>query len=883
MFGVFLLNLSESMFGYFYRWLFCLFLISDCSAAFAQIDTAFWFAAPEVSVNNNRFDEPLFLNITAIDKDANVKIAIPANSSVTPISTTIAAGTSVSIDISSWKSRIENEPYNTVLNKGLYITSTEYIQVYYDVASTYCNCNPELFTLKGTNALGTVFYIPSQTSVNNSPAYSPSPRFSFDIVATQNNTTVSITPSKDILGHLANTVFSVVLNRGQTFSSAARSVSASDHPAGSYVVSDKPIAITIKDDLLEGIQFDGAGADLTGDQIVPVNRLGNEYILVKGKLGTGANERDLACFTATRDNTKIYIDGILTYTLNAGKNATHEVRKANIYINSTEPIYVLHISGLGRELGSALLPPIQCTGSKLVGARRSASKVFSLYLNILCPKGAEGSFLVNGNPGVIKTGDFVNVSGTSSWVTARVLIDSNTIHPSQRMIVSNDKAAFHIGLFQGAFINGTAYGYISNYGRNILPEKQYIPCSTAMVLKARPIADSVRWNNLLQDTLINIDKAGIYWVDYYTSCGTIRDSFVVFSGKKSLSPQRLSICSDTLKIKNSLLADSLVWSTGSRDSHILVSNPGIYWADNYTGCEVIRDSFVVTAMAVIPSTKRVLLCADTLLLNASGTSDSVRWWNGSRNNSVLVNGTGIYWVKKYIQCQIVIDSFIVKHNNNIVTRKDTFCENFPLTPNRKDSDSRFIWNTGDTTEMIIPSVSTQIYWVDVIKPCRNERDSFIRVHIELPPDTVICGQVDLLLNSRLDNTLWNNTIVSRQFKVQEPGRYIASYSSKYCPYAADTMFVNLSEKSALVFIPDAFTPNGDEVNDFFPGNMENVSNYKLTIFNRWGEKLFEETLAAWSGTFKQAIVQEGVYVYLFEYEDCKGRRYYLKGSVTLIK
>jgi gliding motility-associated-like protein len=68
----------------------------------------------------------------------------------------------------------------------------------------------------------------------------------------------------------------------------------------------------------------------------------------------------------------------------------------------------------------------------------------------------------------------------------------------------------------------------------------------------------------------------------------------------------------------------------------------------------------------------------------------------------------------------------------------------------------------------------------------------------------------------------------------------------------------------MVFLPNAFTPNNDEINDFFPSHLENVANYKLTIFNRWGEKLFKESLVAWTGTYKDMFVQEGIYLYLFE-------------------
>ena len=83
--------------------------------------------------------------------------------------------------------------------------STE-ITAYYEVGILY---NPEIFSLKGQNALGTEFYTPFQNFANNGVGYS-----SFDIIATEDNTIISITPSNNIVGYSANIVFTVNLNKG---------------------------------------------------------------------------------------------------------------------------------------------------------------------------------------------------------------------------------------------------------------------------------------------------------------------------------------------------------------------------------------------------------------------------------------------------------------------------------------------------------------------------------------------------------------------------------------------------------------------------------------------------------------------------------------------
>lgn len=72
------------------------------------------------------------------------------------------------------------------------------------------------FGLKGKNALGNNFVISSQTFLENDPGYSDN--FSaFSIVATEDNTLVTIIPSYDIVGHLGNIPFNITLNEGQVY------------------------------------------------------------------------------------------------------------------------------------------------------------------------------------------------------------------------------------------------------------------------------------------------------------------------------------------------------------------------------------------------------------------------------------------------------------------------------------------------------------------------------------------------------------------------------------------------------------------------------------------------------------------------------------------
>lgn len=67
-----------------------------------------------------------------------------------------------------------------------------------------------------------------------------------------------------------------------------------------------------------------------------------------------------------------------------------------------------------------------------------------------------------------------------------------------------------------------------------------------------------------------------------------------------------------------------------------------------------------------------------------------------------------------------------------------------------------------------------------------------------------------------------------------------------------------------MYIPSAFTPNGDGINDFFGVKADGIKKFKLEIFNRWGEVVFqsEDISSLWDGTFQgEKIKNTDVYVY----------------------
>ena len=433
-------------------YLFAFFLIITGQLE-AQTDTVFWFVAPDCT--SGHAESPNYLRITAQSLPSVVTITQPANPGFSNIIVNIPANSLSTIDLTSRLSAIENTPYNQVLNKGLKITATNPVTAYYEQSSGF---NPDIFPLKGRNALGTDFLIITQNTWRNR-SFSPTAFNKFDIVATEDNTTVTITPSNNIFGHAANVTFTITLNTGQTYSAAATGTAAIDHLAGSCVTSDKPIAITMSDDSIEDPVYGGC-ADLAGDQLVPVGLFGLKYISIHGYLN-GANDKVFVM--ASQANTQVKIDGLPVATLNRGQVYNRASNGVPMYIEADKPVSAFHISGFGCEVGGAILPQIECTGSKEVGVSRSENK--PIYFNILVPSGGEGNFKYNGNASVITASQFQFVPGSgNTWKYAR--IDMATIlSVGGTGFVTNSTDNFHLGLIHGDASTGCRYGYFSEYNR----------------------------------------------------------------------------------------------------------------------------------------------------------------------------------------------------------------------------------------------------------------------------------------------------------------------------------------------------------------------------------------------------------------------------------
>ena len=149
--------------------------------------------------------------------------------------------------------------------------------------------------------------------------------------------------------------------------------------------------------------------------------------------------------------------------------------------------------------------------------------------------------------------------------------------------------------------------------------------------------------------------------------------------------------------------------------------------------------------------------------------------------------------------------------------------------------------------------------------------------------------------------MYNGNIISKdqtfEYTFNTLGIHQISLEASYDGYCADTMSKAIHVNDCKVYIPTAFSPNGDGINDFFTiytqhNMVQQVNSFR--IFDRWGNMVFGRKdftptayrnvdTQGWDGTFKNEPLKPGVFVYIAEILLADGNLKIMTGDVTLIR
>ncbi|HEU4472313.1 MAG TPA: gliding motility-associated C-terminal domain-containing protein [Flavisolibacter sp.] len=350
---------------------------------------------------------------------------------------------------------------------------------------------------------------------------------------------------------------------------------------------------------------------------------------------------------------------------------------------------------------------------------------------------------------------------------------------------------------------------------------------------------------------------------------------------------------------------NILWSTGETTPSITAGTSGKYWVSVTDGACQVSDTILLSF-----SGHPVKLGADTVLcegtthtLQPSRPFVSYTWQDNSTGPSLNAAGPGLYWLEAVNECGIASrDSLVItelKFSFELGPTR-TICSTEPLRLDGPSGFTNYTWgpnynidNLNAQTVTVNPSVDTAYVLIAEKQPGCFARDT-IRVLLregtvfELGRDTAVCPGQTVVLSAPpgFSSYSWSNGSTSSATSIQNEGLvWLQATSANGCR-SRDSLVVSWQPCGIYLWVPSAFTPNNDGLNDrlriVHQGLLEE---FELRIYNRWGKIVHQtkDPSAAWDGSYKGADLDTGVYIWTCNYKFNGQDRSFSKGTVTIIR
>lgn len=407
---------------------------------------------------------------------------------------------------------------------------------------------------------------------------------------------------------------------------------------------------------------------------------------------------------------------------------------------------------------------------------------------------------------------------------------------------------------------------------------------TILNLNARNPGSSYLWNTGDTTQLLAIDTAGTYWVTITNNCGQLTDTVDVVV---EYSLAGFSLGNDTAICKGQrLILDPGVgpvettWSNGSKKQVLEVSQSGTYWVEVKNSCGRWYDTISVQVLDVPVFS----LGKDRGICNIDGSERligppgmaSYLWSNGDTGRATTMYTPGDKWLTVSNRCFNYTDTVNLFGEDPIemdLGPDTAFCfgESYILNPRVTNYTVQWDDNTRGSTREVTRSGT---YWAVASNSCGVFYDtvsvSFHRPITEETIDTIICDGDSVTYDLSLPghSITWFDGQVNPVRTFLQDGRYAYTLTNK-CGDFRKVLDINFTNCQCPVYIANAFTPNGDNVNDFFEPVFDcDVKNYLIRIFDRWGKEVFStrDIMHMWNGEDKKGRdLPVGVYNYKLRY------------------
>ncbi|HRG00154.1 MAG TPA: gliding motility-associated C-terminal domain-containing protein [Bacteroidia bacterium] len=425
---------------------------------------------------------------------------------------------------------------------------------------------------------------------------------------------------------------------------------------------------------------------------------------------------------------------------------------------------------------------------------------------------------------------------------------------------------------------------------------------------------SYNWNpGSIASNSIVVNSLGVYSVTASNACGNAIATSTVTVGALptvTASASQTLICSG----QNSLLSlagstGNYLWSNGATTNTTSVSTPGLYTVTVTTTCgqavSSISVSSIPSASVTISASSSTICSGQSTTLTAQSNASNYSWSNGGTTSTQTINTPGIITVSVSNTCGVATGTIEIFSNTlptiNLTSSSATICPNETATLTVTGGSAPYSWSNSSNTGSVVTTTSAGLVTVSSTNVCGTSSDSVVITVVNInanisanPTGGVLPVVVSFTNNSVGANTyVWNfgngnsantSTVGSQTYNSAGTYTVYLTASNGSCSDIDYVVITVLNEESTL-YVPNAFTPNGDSINDIFLVGATNIKEFNIMIFDRWGLKMFESSdiLKGWDGKVNGKEVADGTYFHLIVAKDIDNREIRKQGTITLFK
>lgn len=495
------------------------------------------------------------------------------------------------------------------------------------------------------------------------------------------------------------------------------------------------------------------------------------------------------------------------------------------------------------------------------------------------------SFYVTGND--ICLGDSVTLEaiGTSqqySWVASNA---PNVVLSTDSVVTVSPQVTTSYFVYGNPFMASFTVNVQTPPSVNLGNDTSLCPGDNLALYASNPGATYL-WQNNATNSTFNVHQQGTYWVlctvGLCSNSDTIHVSYV--------PPPPINLGPDTLLCPGSgLLLDaasdgaSYLWQDNSTDSSLFVAQAGTYSVQIVSPLGCINSDTIhidyIPAFSLDLGPDLSLCLGQSVTLDASAVGVNYLWHDGVTTAQFQVVETGTYFVEVSNSCTTLKDTVYVDYFDpgpNFLGNDTILCQGSNLILNVDLPNTQTTWqdqSVSTTFEVSHPGnfMATTISPEGCVATDQITVDYIQIPRVDLGPDLRICELHQHMLENVDGSTgdyLWSTGSQMEQIYIDAHGTYFLEVGNQ-CGTRVDTISI-VDNGCCWVYVPNTFTPDGDENNNGFGPKFDcSFTEFQLTIYNRWGQMLWESNDPAmlWDGTFHQEKMPSSSYMYRLKYSN----------------